>query len=155
MTDAKTTNTKPAKAPRPARTKLTFRDAIATFRQSEQPEAILILLGKKDLDEQLRRVFIAWRNTAPKLTKRAGQMFEDGPDLWDRLWRAVEIDPAIVKQISGVYGDPMRYVDVLRGNRLIYPDGSVSENGRKALVGMARATLRLKATEPDRLTASR
>lgn len=124
-------------------TDLTFQQAIEIFRAQEQLETIVILLGKTPMHESLRRIFVAWQNAPPRVKAKAPQRFRDGPTLWADLWATVEPDLEGLRRITGLAGDPTRYLDVLIGNRLLYPDGTVAESGRKALRSLAKTMLRL------------
>jgi len=124
-------------------TTLTFRDAVQLFRASEVAESVLVLCGKTPLDDNLRRVFLAWPNVPIKPVPKAKQQFQDGPALWGELWETVEPDLEALRRFAGMTSVPTRYYDILRGNRLIYPDGSVSEIGQKALRAMAKRELKL------------
>lgn len=124
-------------------TSLTFQQAIELFRAQEQLETIVILLGKTPMHESLRRIFIAWPNAPPRSKPKVPATFHDGPTLWADLWAAVEPDREGLKRITGLTGDPTRYLDVLIGNRLLYPDGTVAESGRKALRSLAKTMLKL------------
>lgn len=124
-------------------TTLTFRDAVQLFRASEAAESVLVLCGKTPLDDSLRRVFLAWPNVPIQPAPKAKQSFQDGPSLWGELWEAVKPDLEALRRFAGMTSVPTRYYDILRGNRLIYPDGSVSEIGQKALRAMAKRELKL------------
>ena len=122
---------------------LTFQQAIGVFRAQEQLETIVILLGKTPMHESLRRIFVAWQNAPPRPKAKAAVKFHDGPTLWADLWATVVPDLDGLKKITGLTGDPTRYLDVLIGNRLLYPDGTVAESGRKALRSLAKTMLKL------------
>jgi hypothetical protein len=124
-------------------TALTFRDAVQLFRASEAAESVLVLCGKTPLDDNLRRVFLAWPNVPIKAVAKAKQQFQDGPALWGDLWETVEPDLEALRRFAGMTSVPTRYFDILRGNRLIYPDGTVSEIGQRALRAMAKRELKL------------
>lgn len=124
--------------------KLSFRDAVATFRADDPAESALVLIGKGGLETALRRIFIAWPRTPPRPKSAAAQPFPDGPDLWDRLWAAVEIDHEGLRRATGMPGELTKYLDILICNRLIYPDGTVSEIGTQVLRRMAKSALNLK-----------
>lgn len=124
-------------------TDLTFQQAIEIFRAQEQLETIVILLGKTPMHESLRRIFVAWQNAPPRFKSNKPLKFHDGPTLWADLWAVVEPDLAGLRRITGLTGDPTRYLDILIGNRLLYPDGTVAESGRKALRSLAKTMLKL------------
>lgn len=124
---------------------LTLPDAVSLFRATEEIETVLILVAKSTSGEFLRKLFLAWPRAAPTLkpTKKP-PTFQDGPALWDALWAAVEIDYDGLKEITGLESNAIRRnVATLRGYRLVYPDGRVSEIGQKALRQLAKAALRL------------
>lgn len=124
-------------------TKLTFKDAIATFRAQEEPESVLLLIGRDPTSNGLRKVFLAWKQCHPARSPKAPRELEDGPDLWGRLWNGIEIDHAELQRITGLSTYAAKLLDILRGNRLIYPDGTVSEIATQALRRMAKSALKL------------
>lgn len=124
-------------------TDLTFQQAIELFRAQEQLETIVILLGRTPMHESLRRIFVAWQNAPPKVKPKSTLKFHDGPTLWADLWATVEPDREGLRKITGLTGDPTRYLDILVGNHLLYPDGTVAESGRKALRSLAKTMLKL------------
>jgi hypothetical protein len=125
---------------------LTLPEAVNLFLATEEIETVLILVAKSLSGEFLRKLFLAWPRAAPvpKTSKKNPSTFQDGPGLWDELWAAVEINYDGLKEITGLEsGIIRRNVATLKGYRLVYPDGRVSEIGQKALRQLAKAALRL------------
>jgi hypothetical protein len=120
---------------------MTHEEAIQQYRQGEDVESVLVLLGKESLQVNLRKVALAWPKVPVK--RREAKDLSDGPDLWDRLWESVEIDIETLGSISNTRTDCYRYVTMLKGYRLIYPDGTLSTVAQKALRALAKAELGL------------
>lgn len=51
---------------------------------------------------------------------------------WDSLWKCVKYDKTKLYKISSYNSTTVdRYINILTGNKIIYPDGSISENIKK------------------------
>lgn len=120
---------------------MTHEKAIDKFRQAEDVESVLVLLGKETLQVNMRKVALAWPKVPVK--RRNAKDLSDGPDLWDHLWEPVEIDMDKLGVISNTRTDCGRYVTMLKGYRLIYPDGTLATVAQKALRALAKAELGL------------
>jgi hypothetical protein len=120
---------------------MTHQEAVEKFRQAEDVESVLVLLGKDTLAVSLRKVALAWPKVPVKLRKVAG--LADGPELWDALWQGVEINLDELGAVSNTRTACSRYVAMLRGYRLIYPDGTLATVAQKALRALAKAELGL------------
>jgi len=118
-----------------------FEEAIDKFRQSEEVESVLVLLGKDVPQVNLRKVALAWPKVPVKRLPVQGVV--DGPGMWDKLWESVEIDMERIGSISDTRKEASRYVGILKGYRLIYPDGTLAGVAQKALRGLAKAELGL------------
>lgn len=114
-------------------------EAIEQFRKLEDIESVLILTGKDDHSVNLRRVALAWSKIP--LLATAQDDFKDTPDLWETLWGGVKPNYPALDRITGVTTE--RYVRILKGYRLIFPDGSLGVTAQKALRQLAKAELGL------------
>ena len=121
---------------------MTFQEAIERFRQSDEVESVLVLLGKEAPQVNLRKVALAWGKVPVKRVQVEDLV--DGPDLWERLWGQVEIDMERLGSVSDITRkDCFRYVAILKGYRLIFPDGTLAGVAQKALRALAKAELGL------------
>ena len=123
---------------------MTFEEAIEKFRAMEQVEDVMQLVGKEPQQELLRKIVVAWPkvriNRAPTKTKPP----EDGFALWDWLWTQVVIDTEKIAGIAGSgQGTTEKNINLLRGNRIIYPDGTVSSFATKALRQLMKSQLNI------------
>jgi hypothetical protein len=121
-----------------------FDQVLEEFRQQEKVQDVLVLTGKGEQADELRRLALAWpkiRITRHPLPYPPGS--PPARQLWDWLWDQVEYDPQEVREISGMGAQAEARLAVLRGNRLIYPDGTVSAYVDKCLSSLLRAQLGL------------
>jgi len=120
---------------------MTFDEAIEHFRSEETIESVLILLGKEEFADRLRRVALVWKNQTTVLKDERD--FELTDDLWEELWKSVKYNVATIAKISGTGADCKALLETLIGYRLIYPDGTLSTVAKKALLTMAKTELGL------------
>lgn len=118
---------------------MTLSEAVEKLRQSEAVENALILLG--DDAEKLRRVALAWPKVPVRVKKEAN--LKNTPNLYDTLWDAIEINLEKLSQISNTRGETGKLLAILKGYRLIYPDGSLSTIAQKTLRTIVRNELGL------------
>ena len=109
---------------------MTREDAIDKFRKAEDVESVLVLLGKDPIQINLRKVALAWPKVP--LKRRTAKDVADGPNLWDNLWADIQIDMEQLASVSNTRTDCGRYVTMLKGYRLIYPDGTLATVAQKA-----------------------
>lgn len=124
---------------------MTFEQAIEKFKELESPEDVLPLLGKEAKHEQLRQLLVAWQKISIKRVKKTEYRGSDSDmvELWKWMWEQVYYDREELKQISMIQGDIDNLMKVLVGNRIIYPDGTISTFARKVLQQMIKMQLRL------------
>jgi hypothetical protein len=116
-------------------------EAIDWFRKSEDVESVLVLLGKESSQVNLRKVALAFAKVPVK--RHEEKDLDEGPELWEQLWDAVQVDLDQLGRISGTRSECARYVEMLKGYRLIYPDGTLSTVAQKALKALTKAELGL------------
>lgn len=123
---------------------------LAVFRGLEANEDGLVILG----DEDACKVLVAWQKTdqlwrhprspAPEATH--GRM----EALWTWIVSGWEIDDAKVARLAGVpFSVTHAKLEMLIGNRLIYPDGSMSGAARKVLTVFMAKKLGFKLSPGD------
>lgn len=108
-----------------------FADAVTALKQDENKEVAALVLRNRPLQS----VIACWpmvRRTLP-----AGDI---PPSLdMDQLWALVEFDERDVVELSGeVAGLALAAFRRAKGNRLIYPDGSVHSIARGVLQRLIR-----------------
>lgn len=134
----------PVAAPRPKsgrRGSLTLEKALAQFKALEQAENVLVLTEADKLTPALRKVALVW-DKVPVGRSDVGRKFQDGPGLWADVWEDAELDLLGLAEATGLDLKTVeRCVGVLRGNRLIYPDGMLASTAQKALRQLAKNDL--------------
>jgi hypothetical protein len=127
---------------------MNFEEIIEDFRQKEQIEDALCLIGKDDLADGLRKLAVAWGKIRINRTDRTDRTDKTNKkqsenEIWNELWDQVEYDFDEIKKISGVRIGIEQKMDILIGNRIIYPDGTINSFGAKAIKQMLKSQLNL------------
>ena len=101
-----------------------FAEKLAHFKQNEKPEAVLLVAG----NPELIRLTVAWTNTAVTRTKRTRQPSGlSDTEVWNWLWKHAQysIEELFLKSSLPKYGFDHK-MQMLIGNRVLYPDGTVN-----------------------------
>lgn len=102
-----------------------IRTAIRRIRAQESIEPIYILRDPKNC-----AALLAWKYLPRELPE--GDEFD--PSDWSGLWEGVEIDYSALSRMANLSeGECRLIVERLRGFRLIYPDGTITEPAEKYL----------------------
>jgi len=103
-----------------------FTEKLTWFKQNEKPESVLVIADSPEVI----KIIIAWSNlevkSADKLTKLTG---DSENEIWDWLWKNSRFNLTELKAKTGVpYSELVleQKLKPLIGNRIIYPDGTVS-----------------------------
>lgn len=120
-----------------------FQSVLEEFKKAERPEDIIPLVSNEDA----RKLVISWPKTIIRRLKSAKQCPDDRNERWQWLWRHVQWCEKDLMEISGVPEAKFRRVfNLIKGNRLIYPDGSVSGHAEKYLKNLSMlANARLRS----------
>jgi len=120
-----------------------FEEAIAYFKEKEQPEDALLLIPQEKGDvraKELQAIIIAWPKIMIERTKGSSGINGSDQEIWDGIWRQVEYDEDEISRATRISA-PGKALDVLIANRLIYPDGTVSQYASKALRSILKGQL--------------
>lgn len=118
-------------------------EAILKLKESEGVESSLILTGKDPLSANLRKTAIAWTKVPLTVKRKQTYRESDEDSLWEDVWKDVEIDLTTLGIVTGFRTRVELYVNMLKGYRLIYPDGSLSAVALKTLRQLAKFELGL------------
>ena len=108
-----------------------FEAVLAEFKAKERPEDIIPILS----DETAQKFLVAW----PKIIIRRDISFTDPipntvNEQWVWLWEQVNVARQDIVNISGIPEMKIERIFMqMKGNRLIYPDGSVMVLAEKYL----------------------
>jgi hypothetical protein len=108
-----------------------FEKALRQFKETEQPEAVLLVASHKEYVN----IASAWMHLSVRrrrrLTKSVGESEEEK---WGWLWDNVQFSDDTLRQESGVRLKRFQdRLDTLIANRMLYPDGSVNSFVRRYL----------------------
>lgn len=101
-----------------------WSDRLAWFKSEENPEAVLVVAD----DPALTKIVVAWPtiNVERKEPSRALSA-ESEHESWQWLWKNVHYSQAEIAQRTGIRGETLeRKMQILIGNRVLYPDGTVN-----------------------------
>lgn len=126
---------------------------IAEFVNLERLEDVAVLTAEDGFDAETMRVLAAWEKTEQRWSKPRGEMpTRPTAAAWRWLVSGWELDiPAIADAAAVTYGTARDRMAVLTGNRLVYPDGTMSKFARNAL--RAHMGMRLNAGKGPRQAA--
>ena len=117
---------------------LSFSEALAGFKGTENNAVAALLLH----DRALQAVIASWPNVSRQLP--GNDVLLTDPSL-DELWALVKYDEREVVELAGVStGLAMAAFRRAKGNRLIYPDGTVHEMARGVLLRLLKDILQGK-----------
>jgi hypothetical protein len=123
---------------------MNYEEAIADFKTKEVIEDAMLLSGKDDQAERFRRLVVSWQKINISTADKRGAAPENECDRWNWLWAHIKYDVYALAAISSV---PKSRVDILlqtlRGNRVIYPDGTVSAYATKIIRQLMKSQLNL------------
>lgn len=140
---------------RKRRAAIRLEDVIAPFRAIEANEDALVILG----DDQAMKVLVAWTHVdnewEPSATALVPYKLGRAAAAWAWIVQGWMIDSDEVARFAGIAsGIAHAKLEILIGNRLIYPDGSVSKGARIAMSAYTAATLGLKPGKSDKATTT-
>jgi hypothetical protein len=103
-----------------------------------------LLTGKTESAERLRRFIVAWPKIKITVMPSTKGIPEDESERWEWLWKQIKYDVDGLATISGISKSLIEInLQTLKGNRVIYPDGTVSSFATKILRQMMKSSLNL------------
>ncbi len=131
----------PAISKRPA----TFEEAILFFRVKSKEaveDAICLTTGDPSLDsESLRRLIVAWPKLNLSKITMSADIPEDDNAIWQWLWAQVSYDKERLRKIAAVGANIDSLLEILIGNHLLYPDGTVNEWAQRVVRQVLKSQL--------------
>ena len=119
-----------------------FEDLLEIFKTSKDTTNIIPLLSEEDA----QKLVVAWPKVIITRISVKAKAPESENERWKWLWTHIKWSEAELRDISGLPEIKLKRVfNIVKGNRLIYPDGTVSNNAESYLqnLGLAAVT-RLK-----------
>jgi len=122
---------------------MNFEEAIEFFKGEELVEDITVLFSKDQAAyaESLRKIVSAWPKIKLERTPAKKPCPDDEYGRWIWLWDQVSYDLEEIKKITGVRMAVEALTKILIGNRIIYPDGTISGWAGKALKQFLKSQL--------------
>jgi len=126
------------------------KDIINKFKNLEQSNQIICLFNKPYLAEILSAFQILKVERNIKHILLVNKEEETNEDiLWNKLWESYTINQRKYEQITTIRGNRLRScIEILKGYRLIYPDGTINQYAKIFLKDFIQR--RLKITQPTR-----
>ncbi len=121
---------------------ISLQDAILAFRVDEPQENVQIFLESDQQSKKARTVLLLWQG-GRFVDIPEGLTFDPkAPDLWDQMWKRVTVRMEALEDLA--LFRPEHTVDLLKHLRMIYPDGTIAECARRAIVGSIAKSLGIR-----------
>ena len=123
-----------------------FREGLESFKNNEKAEAVLLVAQSG----QLVRLLLAWERTPIRRRRRQSEISGKGSDQsrWQWLWENVSYSVEDLAALSGLSADQVeKHMAVLRGNRLVHPDGTINRYAAQYL--KTKVLAQFKARSPS------
>lgn len=119
-----------------------FDDVLNGFKKDEKAEDIIPVINNEDL----LRILVAWPKIIISREKTKEELPAGVNERWRWLWSNITWCEKELQEITGIPDVKFkRLFNQVRGNRLVYPDGSISSHASKYLSNLSHtATARLK-----------
>lgn len=101
-----------------------YSDRLSWFKSEEKPEAVLVVAD----DATLTKIVVAWPAAdVNRKTPSATPSGDSEHEWWEWLWKNVHYSQAEIAERTGIRGESLeRKMQILIGNRVLYPDGTVN-----------------------------
>jgi hypothetical protein len=125
-----------------------YSEKLNWFKRNEKPETVLLVADNPDLV----KIIVAWTSLDIKHTDKLAELSGDSERaIWDWLWQNTLFSLAELKEKAGI---PLadwvveKKMKPLIGNRIIYPDGTISSYVQRYL---RERVVKLFEVKPKRL----
>jgi hypothetical protein len=122
-----------------------FNERLSWFKQNEKPEAMLALTDKAEL----LRIVVVWSNITLKHNGSLSILGDNSEnEIWNWLWKNTMFSlTELKKKIGFSYSESVleQRIQLLIGNRIIYPDGTVNSYVQRYLRERVVAMFNTKA----------
>lgn len=124
-----------------------FVEKLSWFKQNEKPETVLLIADNPDRI----KLIIAWTNC---LVKQSENNFElngqSENEIWDWLWENIYYSKSELKEKSDIVSEIVleNRMKPLVGNRIIYPDGTISSYVQRYLRDQVVKLFEVKPKKP-------
>jgi len=117
----------------------TFEEILEEFKKNESVEDVLPVMDNLSL----QKILIAWSKISISRLpiKKAAPSIPN--ELWRWLWDQIEFKQDEITEITGIKFDLSKLLKILIGNRIIYPDGSISSFASKILKSILKTKLKI------------
>jgi hypothetical protein len=123
---------------------MTFEEIIGKMRKSEEEINLIVISQGTQVAMILQQICGVWNKIKIKRIKSGECRVKDDKMRWEWIWKQIEFDKKAVARMSGYRGDKIQdYIDILINMRLIYPDGTIAEMVKQALLEQVKNSLGL------------
>ena len=101
-----------------------YEEKLGWVKTNERPEAVLVVAD----DASLTRLVAAWPTVAVERKAADGEPpTRTEHEWWEWLWKNTRYSQAEIAERTGIRGESLeRRMQILIGNRVLYPDGTVN-----------------------------
>jgi hypothetical protein len=124
-----------------------FTEKLSWFKQNEKPETVLLVADNPDRI----KLVIAWTNCLIKrlenITELNGQSENE---IWEWLWDNIDYSKSELKEKSDITSEIVleNRMKPLVGNRIVYPDGTISSYVQRYLRDRVVKLFEVKPKKP-------
>jgi hypothetical protein len=124
-----------------------FAEKLSWFKQNEKPETVLLVADNPDRI----KLVIAWTTCLIKrlknITEHNGQSENE---IWDWLWENIDYSKSELKEKSDIASEIVleNRMKPLVGNRIVYPDGTISSYVQRYLRDRVVKLFEVKPKKP-------
>jgi hypothetical protein len=111
--------------------KLSLPELLEPYRSAEEDEIHVAVVIDQD---DLMRLCAAWTRIVVRWKQPVGKPPDNAAARWDWIWGGCEFDHDQLGRRAAVQDSKvLDRFEVLRGNRLLYPDGTLAEVAKRIL----------------------
>jgi hypothetical protein len=124
-----------------------FTDKLVWFKQNEKPETVLLIADNPDRI----KLVIAWTNCLIKRSENITELNgQSENEIWEWLWDNIDYSKSELKEKGDIASEIVleNRMKPLVGNRIIYPDGTISSYVQRYLRDQVVKLFEIKLKKP-------
>jgi hypothetical protein len=124
-----------------------FTEKLSWFKQNEKPETVLLIADNPDRI----KLVIAWTNCLIKRSENINELNgQSENEIWEWLWENIDYSKSELKEKNDIVSEIVleNKMKPLVGNRIIYPDGTISSYVQRYLRDQVVKLFEVKPKKP-------